>query len=50
MYRIELSVALAFLSNNNNTDTTPIKVTCGERADATDPTGTKVDGVRSALG
>jgi hypothetical protein len=49
-HRIELSVPFAFLTDNNNADTTTIEIPCSEWADATDTTRAKVDGVRSALG
>jgi hypothetical protein len=49
-HQIELGIALDFLCEDNNTDTTAIEGTCSERSSTTDTTGTKVDSIRYALG
>jgi hypothetical protein len=50
VHQIELGIALDFLCEDNNMDTTAIEGTCSKRPSTTDTTGTKVDSMRYALG
>jgi hypothetical protein len=49
MHRVELGITPTLLSNNDNSDTTSIKVTGSKKTDATDTTGTKVDSMSRTL-